>query len=177
MGERRRVGVELTLRPPPGERLSLGPAGILIADNWLSKRTGVDWWEGGLTLPGVRDLWGWRLVRSAARNDSGHSSANSSSIFCCWSSRLRRISSAIARMWGGGGGSGGMIKGEDKQQSNNGCVGKWQREQKYEEQKWMVVGECGRFRRLATQLQRPESHGNKDLGMNGMDCVVLFDRE
>jgi hypothetical protein len=74
--------------------------------------------------------------------------------------------------WGGGGGRGGMIKGGDKQQSNNGCVGKWQREQKYEEQNWMVVGECGRFRRLATQLQRLESHGNKDLGMNGMDYVV-----
>ena len=43
--------------------------------------------------------------------------------------------------------------------------------------KKMVVGECGQFRRLATQLQRPESHGNKDLVMNGMDYVVsLVDR-
>jgi len=40
-------------------------AGILIADDWLSKRIDVDWWEGGLTLPGVRDLRSWQLVRSA----------------------------------------------------------------------------------------------------------------
>jgi hypothetical protein len=41
----------------------------------------------------------------------------------------------------------------------------------------MVDGECGRFRRLATHMQQPESHGNKDLGMNGMDYVVsLVDR-
>ena len=83
MGERRRVGVELTTRSPPGERLSLGEcrAGFLIADDWLSKRIDVDWWEGGLTSPGVRDLRSWRLVHSATRNDSGHPSANSSSIF------------------------------------------------------------------------------------------------
>ena len=60
MGERRRVGVELTMRLP-GERLGVGErrAGILIADNWLSKRIDVDWWEGGLTLPGLRDLRSW----------------------------------------------------------------------------------------------------------------------
>ena len=89
--------------------------------------------------------------------------------------RRQRRKAEVA--WGGGGGSGSMIKGEDKQQSNNGCVGKWQQKQKYEEQKWTVVGECGGFRRLATQLQRPESHENKDLGMNGLDYVVsLVDR-
>ena len=105
MGERRRVGVELTSRPPPGERLSLGGcrAGILIA------RIDVDWWEGGLTSPGVRDLRSWRLVHSSAKNDSGHPSPNSSSIFCCRLSRSRRISSPIATMWGGGGGGGGGV--------------------------------------------------------------------
>ena len=101
--------------------------GFLISDDWLLNRTDVDWWEGGLTLPGVHDLRGWRLVHSAARNDSGHPSANSPSIFCCWSSRLQRISSPISRMWGGGGGSGSMINGDDKQQSNC-CIGKWQGE-------------------------------------------------
>jgi len=89
--------------------------------------------------------------------------------------RWQRCKAEVA--WGGGGGSGSMIKGEDKQQSNNGCVGKWQQKQKYGEQKCMVVGECGRFWRLATQLQRPESHEKKDFGMNGLDYVVsLVDR-
>ena len=75
MGERWRIGFESTARPPPGEKLSLVggecPAGIF---DGLSKRTDVDWWEGGLTSPGVRDLRGWRLVRSDALIDSGHPS-------------------------------------------------------------------------------------------------------
>jgi len=71
----------------------------------------------------------------------------------CSAERSRRgsaasVAAAVAR---GGGGMGRWWR--DKQQSNNGCVGKRQREQKYEEQKWIVVGDCGRLRQLATQSQ------------------------
>jgi hypothetical protein len=70
------------------------------------------------------------------------------------------VAAAAARGGGGGGGSGGMIKGEDKQQSNNGCVGKWQREKNMKNKKgWSMVNvdDFGGWRRICNNRRVMET--------------------